>query len=486
MLAHTKNRVYSAESSNFLRELGERHTQFGYDATEDKKRRRLVSSVSRSEDRELDTARRKQLQASARDLPRNFAIAAWAIRKHLDFVSRFNFDCSTGDTNFDDTLESLMAEFSEAENFDIQGRHDRDRWLRIFEARACVDGDVLGVMLKSGHLQAIESDRIKSRYGWDADDSVVHGVRLDAAGRARSYQIHRRLPFGSMEYEREVAAENCLFHGYFDRFDQVRGISPLAPGLNSLQDVYENFDYALAKAKVSQLFGIAFTRDADEAPAPVTEDVDDEDSDEGPRYSINFGRGPVTLDLEPGDKAEILESKQPSHEFREFTLAMIMVALKSLDIPFCFYDESHTNYYGSRAAVVLYIAACDHKRKQLHRMLRQMTIWKVRQWVTQGRLVLPAGMKPETIPCTWTHAGIPWWDPSKEVNADLQAVKAGLRSRREIRKERFGDDWFKVAEDLREEELYAEQLGLVMESQVLQPVVDPAANESGGTSGRAA
>lgn len=445
-------------------------TMFGYDAILDKGKRRIASVRSVSEDRELTQSGRNQLQATARDLPRNFSVAAWAIRKHLDFVSRFTFDCTTGEDAFDRQLEALMEDASTPDNWDISGRHDRCRWLRLFEARACVDGDILGVQLKTGHLQAIESDRIRSKDFGDTED-VVQGVRVDKTGRALSYQVHRRQHPSGLEFERDVAAANCVFHGYFDRFDQVRGISPLAPGLNALQDVYENFDYALAKAKISQLFGIAWTRDADMAPAPLTEEAG-EDEPTGPRYGITFGNKPVSVDLDPGDDFKVIESQTPSNQFREFTLQMIQVALKALDIPFCFFDESHTNFYGSKSAVTLYIEACKAKRHALELALRKITQWKIRQWIVAGKLVLPAGMTPETVPYTWIHAGLPWWDPAKEINADNQAVKSGFRCRSEIRKERFGDDWFKVIDKLAEEQAYAEGKGVVLDSIVLQPVAD--------------
>jgi hypothetical protein len=48
----------------------------------------------------------------------------------------------------------------------------------------------------------------------------------------------------------------------FDRFDQLRGISPLAAAINTLRGTYEGFDYALAKAKVAQMFALAFYREA--------------------------------------------------------------------------------------------------------------------------------------------------------------------------------------------------------------------------------
>lgn len=451
-----------------LKRLAE--TMFGYDAVAvEKDRRRITTQTLGTEEDELKSHERRILQAQARDVVRNFSVASWAIRKHLDFVSRFRFDAQAGEEfkGLDETLEGLMAEWSQADNCDVSKRHSLRRWLRIFEARAFVDGDVLAVKLRDGRLQAIEADRLRRKEGRDPEEDR-QGVVCNQQGAALAYAVHRRNR-GTFEFERDVPADNAIHHGYFDRFDQVRGISPTASGLNALQDVYENFDYALAKAKISQLFGIAFYRDAAASAGIVSEDDDgdddeDADSEAEPKYKVDFGRGPVSLELEPGDRAEILESKTPSSEFQAFTAAVLQVALKSADIPYCFYDESHTNFYGSRAAVTLYIESCDAKRDALRNVLRNITLWKFRQWVATGRLILPAGMRPENIPYDWFHAGLPWWDPAKEVRADKEAISGLLRCHREIRKERYGDDWFKVVDMLAEEYQYAAKRGVPAEA----------------------
>lgn len=429
----------------------------------------MATPIIQSEDRELDSGKRRQLQANAADAVRNFAVASWALRKHLDFVSRFHFKCKTGDDETDRQVESLVEEWSLAENCDVAGRHSLSRFIRLKEARACVDGDILTIMLADGRLQAVESDRIRqldvSAFAQaymtgasltDDPPGWINGVRVDKYGKALEYAVCRRRS-GGYEFERAVNANWALFHGYFDRFDQVRGISPLAPGLNSLRDVYENFDYALAKAKVSQLFGIAFYSDKPQATGIVEED-DDGDSDE-PKYKVNLGGGPMALELEPGDKAEVIESKQPSDQFQSFTQSVIQVALKALDIPFCFYDESHTNFYGSKAAVTLYIESCKPKRNALRAHLDRIIRWKIQQWVLEGKLSLPTIETVDNVTFEWVHAGLPWWDPAKEIAADVAAVESGLRSRTEIRKERYGDDWGDVIEQLAAENEKMKELG---------------------------
>ncbi len=58
------------------------------------------------------------------------------------------------------------------------------------------------------------------------------------------------------------------------------------------------------------------------------------------------------FDFDVGDKAEFLESQQPSDQFRAYTQLVSMMALKALDIPYSFYDESFTNYSGQAHELV--------------------------------------------------------------------------------------------------------------------------------------
>jgi len=69
---------------------------FTYDAISGTGKRRQSSPLLRSEDRELWPFQRKQLVANTRDLQRNFAIAAWMIRRHLDYVTTMTFHARSG------------------------------------------------------------------------------------------------------------------------------------------------------------------------------------------------------------------------------------------------------------------------------------------------------------------------------------------------------------------------------------------------------
>jgi capsid protein len=280
--------------------------RFGYDAVLAKNKRQAPTGIIRSEDRELVQADRRKLISAARDIHRNFAVAAWMIRRHLDYVTTFTFQARTGDKALNRVVEERMAWWSRRENFDSLRRHGLDRFIRLAELGAVQTGDVFAVKLANGTVQAIEGDRVAVPYGGlppDVDPArLVHGVLLDDFGRSDAFCVCRRgqgpawMQTESLTFERLVPARDIVQHGFFDRFDQVRGVSPLAPALNSLRDTYEACDYALAKMKVAQLFTLAVFRGNPEDIVQRSEDAQD--------YTKIPLSGPGILDMDIGDRAE--------------------------------------------------------------------------------------------------------------------------------------------------------------------------------------
>lgn len=423
----------------------------GYDALETKGRRKPPPGRITREDNLLNHGRRTKLTASSQDLVRNFSIAGWMIRRHLDYVSLFDFHsrCATDKglrkrfdvevlKQLDDDIETLMRQDSIASRFDVGQRCHREKFFRLAEMRRTVDGDlgIVKVNVGTGQLQGIESDLIRNPTDADLrgegyqdgkENEWVAGVRTGPGGAAKTYAVHRRGRGGAgYTFDRFVPRSNLIHYGYFSRFagDQTRGVSPITSALNNFRDVYGAFDLALAKMKVSQLFALAIFSNATDAAGAI--DLDEEDDEGGRKYNVDFGAGPVHLELDGADRAEFLESKTPSTEMQSFSHLVIAVGLKALDIPYSFYDESHTNFFGSRAAWLHYERSCVDKRDDQIQMRSNYTLWKLRLAIMQGRLTLPAGLTLADVVTEWVPRGMPWWDPAKEIRGDKEAVGAGF------------------------------------------------------------
>jgi capsid protein len=435
-------------------------SSFGYDAIVDKKRRRPPKTTTRSEDNTLGATDRKKLIATTRDLRRNFSVAAFAIRKHLDYTSRFSFQARTGNDELDKKIEKLMSWYSQKENCDVAARHNLPRLIRLAEQSRTLDGDVFLAKLSSGKLQTIEGDRVRypdhnAPAGMDKT-KWTHGIRTAPAGKALAYSIcRRRDKGGGYDYDKAIPAKYVIAHGYFDRLDQVRGISPLASAINTYQDIYEATTYALAKAKVAQLFGLVITREAPEALAPITQvtanDEDDANDAEivDEQYEVDFGSGPTKLEMEPGDDAKIIGENTPSPAFQDFCEVSIAMALKALDIPYSFYDASSSNYYQGRGDLIQYIFSAETKRAEVVEVLNAITKWRLGLFILDGEL--PDDLDLDATPWDWIPAGVPWWNPLQETKADIMAVEAGLNTRTAILRGQ-GKDFREVAETLDREE----------------------------------
>jgi len=428
----------------------------GYDAIKSTGKRKAASAVLKHEEEQLKHRDRKMLIGTGRDLHRNYSVVAWAVRKHLDYVSQFDFQSRTGNAEFDETLERLMEEWSRPANCDAAGRHPFSRIVRMAESRRTIDGDVMFIKRSNGKLQAIESDLIQDPPQRDIEQANrarwFNGIRVNTDGRPLAYGLYTRSSAGQYEFSRTLRAGAVIHHAFFDRFDQVRGISPLAAAFNSFRDTYEGVDYALAKLKVEQLFAMVITDSSSDGIGTHTK------TSEG--YDVDFGKGPVKLELDPGDDAKFLSTDNPGHSTQDFLHLVLGMALKALDIPFSFYKEDFTNFFGSKAAFMQYDRSCRAKRADVREMLRKITIWRMQLWIQDGELRLPAGMTLNDVPFEWVALGMPWWDPAKEIKGDLMAIGAGLDNPYRVCKERGRGEFEDNVKQIARAKEFAAEMGV--------------------------
>ncbi|WP_373649022.1 phage portal protein [Schlesneria sp. DSM 10557] len=456
----------------------------------------MASPTIKSEDAELNQSKRDQLNAQANDALRNFAICRWAVGKHLDFVSRHSFICDTGDNRFDTDVQDLMDWYSnDPKNCDVMARHTLDRIVRMTEGRAVVEGDHLLLPLKSSHIQQVETDRLRSELGMALDGSEAHGVKLNKQGAATAYRIWKREVYGGYSNPQDYPANQVIYHGYWptERSDQVRGIGLITAGLNDFCDAYEWVDLTKAAAKLRAAFGMIVTSKAVdglgdhteiEEATPILDQFGNPVACETTqKYEVEFGKGPFKLELDPGEDVKFLTDDSPSVQTFDFFKSTIGFALKSLDIPLCFYDEGLTNFFGQRAALILYLESCKTKRRNLvTNVLAPLTRWLIARWIAEGRLRLPAGANVSKIPFSWHPAGCPYWNPSQEINADIQAIGAGLGDWETIYLERTGRDWYRDMMRLKRQQQFLKENDISIDPKLIQMVqimTDPA--QMGGT-----
>jgi len=457
-------------------------TRMGYDAIAKTTRRALPKVDLRGEDEVLRQEYREKLVSTARDARRNHGVAAWMIRKHLDFVSDFSFQAHTGNDKLDEQIEKLVARRCLRQNCHTASRHPMRRLVRIAEACRTVDGDGVWEKVKGGKLNFIRGDRIRNPLGVRYDEGWRNGVKVNEAGEALGFAIHKRTIYGRYVYEKFLPAENAVHHAYWDDSDQIRGVSPLSTALNNLRDVYEGTDYALAKMKIDQLMGLKITKgnqgdgsqpspfagnrhfDEAEIGGENPEETTGEDVGNGSppedlrRYGmVDYGKGIFQMELDPGDDAELMAGTSPSPQFQQFTDTTIGMALKALDLPYSFWREDYTNFFGSRGALQLYLRSAVHKQRDNQENLAELTQWWLVQDILDGELELPGSMTVADVVFEWIPRGIPWWDRAKEITGDLKAITAGLDNPLDICRDHGSGDFFENIDKTAEAVKYAQE-----------------------------
>jgi capsid protein len=434
--------------------------KLGYeDIIHERGQRRHEGISTKSEDQELTRHGRLALSSHGRDLLRKLSIAGFAIRKHLQYVAKFDFQCAIPDEPaYSDIIKKFVYKWSRADKCDAAERHPFPKLIKLIESHRIIDGDIGILKLSNGKLQLIESDRIANPPEYKKEENWKHGVLINSYGKALKYAIHKRNEYGGFTYERTVSAENFILCGYNVRHDQVRGVPPLASAINLYRDIYEGIEYALAKAKVSQLIGLMTKREETS--------LEDDDETEALHKAIKekFGHNTVHLDMGVNDDAKMIESANPSKEFQAFMTVVIRLALSALDIPLSFYDSGDSNYYGARGALDNYIESCKDKQDELIELLHNVTDWRLRIAILDGEIPLPPkGLTVDDVlwHCEWIGARLPLWRLIEDAKGYLVAIQTGLLSPQEI-SAMYGNDYAATIEQISIAKDLAKKWGVIL------------------------
>jgi capsid protein len=466
-------------------------TMFGYNAVADKGRRQAPQTRVLPEWRVLDDKKRDKLKATAQDQQRNHAIAAWMVRKHLNYVSQFHFNFRTGKDKVDNLVKRIFQWHAQPRNFDVAGRFGREEAFRLFENEKVINGDAamvkLGKMLK---LQMIESDLIAK--GVDApkgpkspENVNSSGLIVDKYGATQKYSICNRGENGRKKiFDHTELAANVIFDAYWTRFgSQFRGVSPLSTAINSIQDISEAFEFNLVKAKMHALFGLAIMRETDGedgfggAGGATAETSGSAQAATGTSQDLN-PRAVNLLDLNAGDDVKVLESGTPSTEFVEGSYLFIQVAMLALDIPITSFDSRRSSFSARIADLNEYQVAAEFKQDKNRWARQNYSDWLI-HWLIQeiwnGKTEFPLqsvaaaeGMTKRDVQeaVEWIPNGAPWLDKLKQVKGDELAMSLHLDNPIDAARRRGEDVFQNVDKSLAVEKYERDQRAIIFPEDV--------------------
>lgn len=357
-----------------------------------------------------------------------------------------------------DSIEAAWEQWMAAASCHTGGElhlHDIERlaMAEIFEAGEVIirkhyrafGGSSVPLALEVIEAERLASDLVDPSVGITAGIDYRMGVEVDAFGRPLAYWIRERHPgdirarAGVKDRFERVPASDIWHLRIIDRWPQTRGVPWMHTALRKIDDLNEYSQHEVSAARASAAYFATITSPADAGPAPdnnspVTSSVD--------AYGQQvMDIDPLTIQsLNPGETLNFHTPNRPNPGLDPFMRAMLREVAAGTGVSYesLSRDYSQSNYSSSRLALL--------DDRDLYRTLQQ---WWVRQfrrplhalWMQQAVLagaisaVAPAAYAVDPAKYTavlFKPRGWSWVDPTKEVQAYKEAIRAGLTTATDV------------------------------------------------------
>ena len=370
------------------------------------------------------------LRNRARDLVRNNAWARRALGAIVDNTVGHGITAQVGaGEDGAKKFEAWWAEWAGTTACDADGQHDLAGLQRLFLRTVAQSGDciVRARVRKEAdgfpiplQLQLLEPDHL-DEYSTPVQKGAqrqIGGIHFDGIGRRVAYQLFKEHPgettstsLASVRVPAEYVA-----HGYLqERPGQVRGVSWLAAAMIRLRNLDGYEDAELMRQRMATCFA-AFVRDPNG-------DLDGRDSDdEDGEAPFDFLEPGTITTLEPGYEIDFANPPKVDG-YDQFVSAQLRAVAMSLGITYQMLagDYSQVNFSSGRMG---------HLEAQ-----RTIAVWQrdvvinqflvpVLRWATEAAMI--AGLQAAPVRVQWVPPRREMIDPTKEIPALVEAIRAGL------------------------------------------------------------
>ncbi|PZP97512.1 MAG: phage portal protein [Variovorax paradoxus] len=290
-------------------------------------------------------------------------------------------------------------------------------------------------------LEVIEPERLASELvdpsvGIDAGHDFRMGIETDAFGRAQYYWIRRQHP-GDLRsrlvdrdlYER-VPAQDIFHLRVVDRWPQTRGEPWMHTALRKLDELNEYSQHEVSAARAGAAYFATLTTPEENMPnSPLADGVDEASG----QQVMEIDSLTVTQ-LAPGEKLDFHTPNRPNAALDPFMRTMLREVAAGTGVSYesLSRDYSQSNYSSSRLALlddrdlfkVFQLWWIRNFRMPLHKVWLQQAV--LARAVVGLEPALYASDIDKYSAVLFKPRGWGWIDPTKEVAAYKEAIKAGL------------------------------------------------------------
>lgn len=375
-------------------------------------------------------------------------------------------------------IEQSFADWGRRGTCEVTGQLSFVDVQRIVATTVARDGEALVRMIRGAEagnryqfaLQVLDIDRlpIGNNVTLANGGRIVMGVELNRYGRPVAYHLHRTHPgTASGQYKtgdtERVPATDILHVFRASRPEQRRGVPAMHTAMLRLE-MLGKFDYAamVAARNGAERLGFFVSTTGE---APILDGTSADGNQITTSVAGQYDTLPAGYDYRPN------ESAYPSDVYAAFVKASLRGIASGLGVSYnsLASDLEGVNYSSIRAGV---LEERDAWMAWQNWMIESLMTPVYEGWLRAGLLAgaigfpsgtpLPATKVDKFLSHRWQGRRWAWVDPLKDVQANIQAIGARLKSRREVIEEQ-GGDLEEVWAQLQVEQTLAESMGIGLE-----------------------
>lgn len=334
-----------------------------------------------------------------------------------------------------------------------------------------MDSVPLQVQLLESEFCPVDEFRMPARAGGE----VRSGVEFDAIGRRRGYWMYRRhpndwtAPGGLTDLIPVFVPADQIAHvAQLRRPGQIRGEPWLTRALIKLRDVDKYDDAELMRKQVAALIAGFITRNSDDDPGFAGES----DPDASGTATVTWEPGTMQV-LDPGEDVRFSEPTEVGGTYEVFMRQQHRKVAVAAGVLY----EQLTGDYSQVNDRTFRASVNEFRRRaamwQHHLVAFQYCRPVMRRWIDVGLLAgsiqPPRGMElRELRRVEWIPQGWSYIHPVQEVDAELKAIRGGLKSRSQSVSER-GENAEDIDRQNAADNARADDLGIAYDSDGRRP-----------------
>ncbi|MEG3637656.1 phage portal protein [Magnetococcus sp. PR-3] len=296
---------------------------------------------------------------------------------------------------------------------------------------------------------------------------VLMGVEFDSRGQRRAYHFLKNHPGdlrqrGGGQTVRIPASE--IIHIFQPLQEgQIRGLPWIAPALPKLWLLDQYDDAELDRKKVAAMFAAFITR-------PQAEDVmGEEDAPRDDEGAALLGLQPGTMQLLlPGEDIKFSDPADVGGSYEAFQYRTLLACCSAMGVPYTNVtgDLRQANYSSLREGKLEFRRRMEQFQHNTLVFQLCRPVWN--RWIREVALSGSINNQPELKQVKWIPPKWDWVDPLKDRKAEVEAIRAGLKSRSDVI-ESEGYDAEEVDRRIAADHSRERELGLQFEDSTAAP-----------------